>query len=159
MDPTLPKDVAYAVGAYLRSADQLLPGAVTACAVGGSIALDAYRPGRSDIDVIAVLSDEWKGHRSLMARLRLLHLSQVPRLTALLPAVWGSAPAATPSSSGSPRSRSSHPDPTGRVPRRRGLRLSRCFRRQSGDLEGTRRRRHLHPRRPCLGLGSRPGAR
>ncbi|MDN5774446.1 MAG: DUF4111 domain-containing protein [Brevibacterium aurantiacum] len=82
MDPTLPKDVAYAVGAYLRSADQLLPGAVTACAVGGSIALDAYRPGRSDIDVIAVLSDEWKGHRSLMARLRLLHLSQVPRLTA-----------------------------------------------------------------------------
>lgn len=58
-----------------------MPGAVTACAVGGSIALDAYRPGRSDIDVIAVLSDEWKDHRSLMARLRLLHLAQVPRLT------------------------------------------------------------------------------
>lgn len=81
MDSTLPEEAARAVESYLRIADRLLPGAVTACAVGGSIALDAYRPGRSDIDVIAVLSDEWRVHRSLMARLRLLHLAQVPRLT------------------------------------------------------------------------------
>ncbi|MCF2572421.1 aminoglycoside adenylyltransferase domain-containing protein [Brevibacterium sp. UCMA 11754] len=81
MDSTLPEEAAHSVESYLRVADRLLPGAVTACAVGGSIALDAYRPGRSDIDVIAVLSDEWKDHRSLMVRLRFLHLSQVPRLT------------------------------------------------------------------------------
>ena len=81
MDSRLPEEAARAVESYLRIADRLLPGAVTACAVGGSIALDAYRPGRSDIDVIAVLSDEWKDHRRLMARLRLLHLAQVPRLT------------------------------------------------------------------------------
>ncbi|MBM6591579.1 aminoglycoside adenylyltransferase domain-containing protein [Brevibacterium sp. RIT 803] len=81
MDSRLPEEAARAVESYLRIADRLLPGAVTACAVGGSIALDAYRPGRSDIDVIAVLSDEWKDHQSLMARLRLLHLAQVPRLT------------------------------------------------------------------------------
>ena len=81
MDSTLPEEASRSVESYLRVADRLLPGAVIACAVGGSIALDAYRPGRSDIDVIAVLSDEWKDHCSLMARLRLLHLSQVPRLT------------------------------------------------------------------------------
>ena len=82
MDPTLPKDAAYAIGAYLRAADRLLPGAITACAVGGSIALDAYRPGRSDIDLVAVVGDEWRARRGLMARLRLLHLSQLPRLLA-----------------------------------------------------------------------------
>ncbi|MGO2863439.1 MAG: aminoglycoside adenylyltransferase domain-containing protein [Brevibacterium sp.] len=81
MDSMLPQDAADAIESYLRTADRLLPGAVTACAVGGSIALDAYRPGRSDIDVVAVLSDEWKERRGLMARLRLLHLSQLPRLS------------------------------------------------------------------------------
>ncbi|WP_231443894.1 aminoglycoside adenylyltransferase domain-containing protein [Brevibacterium zhoupengii] len=80
MDLMLPKDAAFAIDSYLRAADRLLPGAITACAVGGSIALDAYRPGRSDIDLAAIVSDEWRGHRGLMARLRLLHLSQLPRL-------------------------------------------------------------------------------
>lgn len=81
MDSMLPKDAARAVGSYLRSADRLMPGALTACAVSGSIALGAYRPGRSDIDLVSVLSDEWRQHRSLMARLRVLHHSQLPRLT------------------------------------------------------------------------------
>lgn len=39
------------------------------------------RPGRSDIDVVAVISDERKERRGFMARLRLLHLSQLPRLS------------------------------------------------------------------------------
>lgn len=82
MDPMLPKDAAYAIGSYLRAANRFLPGAITACAVGGSITLDAYRPGRSDIDLVAVVSDEWRDRRGLMARLRLLHLSQLPRLAA-----------------------------------------------------------------------------
>lgn len=82
MDSTLPQDAARAVESYLRTADQLLPGAITACAVGGSIALGAYRPSRSDIDLVAVVDDEWKQRRGLMARLRLLHLSQLPRLLA-----------------------------------------------------------------------------
>lgn len=81
MDSMLPQDAANAIGSYLRTADRLLPGVVTACAVGGSIALGAYRPGRSDIDVVAVISDEWKERRGLMSRLRLLHLSQLPRLS------------------------------------------------------------------------------
>lgn len=81
MDSMLPQDAAHAIESYLRTADRLLPGAVTACAVGGSIALDAYRPGRSDVDVVAVISDEWKERRGLLSRLRLLHLSQLPRLS------------------------------------------------------------------------------
>ena len=81
MDSMLPQDAAHAIESYLRTADRLLPGAVIACAVGGSIALGAYRPGRSDIDVVAVIGDEWKERRGLLSRLRLLHLSQLPRLS------------------------------------------------------------------------------
>lgn len=80
MDSTLPKEVSAAIDSYLRSADRLLPDAIGACAVGGSISLGAYRPGRSDIDVVVVVSDEWRSRRGLTARLRLLHLSQLPRL-------------------------------------------------------------------------------
>lgn len=160
MVSTLPEEAGHSVESYLRVVDRLLPGAVTACAVGGSIALDAYRPGRSDIDVIAVLSDEWKDHRSLMARLRLLHLAQVPRLTVRAARGLGfSACCNTVFVWQSEISRAVteiHPvashvgevfDSQGRV------------RRQSGDLEGTRRRRHLRPRRPRLGQESRLRAR
>lgn len=87
MDSMLPEEAAHAIESYLRIADRLLPGAITKCAVVGSIALGAYRPGRSDIDLVAVVSDEWRHRkrrgtrRDLMARLRLLHLAQLPRLT------------------------------------------------------------------------------
>ena len=40
---------------YLRLADRLLPGMITGFYVTGSVALGAYRPGRSDIDFVAVL--------------------------------------------------------------------------------------------------------
>lgn len=80
MHSQLPGDVASAVKSYLKAADRLLPGAIIAGAVGGSIALDAYRPGRSDIDIVAVISEEWRSRRDLMRGLRLLHLSQLPRL-------------------------------------------------------------------------------
>ncbi|KXP11008.1 hypothetical protein AXK57_06450 [Tsukamurella pulmonis] len=69
-----------AVRRYLATADRLVPGAVTAAALGGSVALGAYRPGASDIDLIAAVDDAWRGRSDLIRRLRLLHLSQVPRV-------------------------------------------------------------------------------
>jgi hypothetical protein len=80
MPPTLPSDAARATRSYLRASDQLLPGGIIACAVGGSLALGCYRPGRSDIDLVAVIADEWATRADLIRRLRLLHLSQIPRL-------------------------------------------------------------------------------
>ncbi|WP_181274318.1 nucleotidyltransferase domain-containing protein [Brevibacterium oceani] len=80
MPSQLPADAASAVQSYLRAADRLLPGAIIAAAVGGSIALGAYRPGRSDIDIVAVIGEEWRSCPNLVRRLRLLHLFQLPRL-------------------------------------------------------------------------------
>ncbi|SMX70800.1 hypothetical protein [Brevibacterium linens] len=82
MRSQLPADAATAVRSYLRLADRILPGGIIACAATGSIALGAYRPGRSDIDLVAVIAEEWRTRSDLVRRLRLLHLSQVPRLTA-----------------------------------------------------------------------------
>lgn len=82
MSAPLPPDAATAIRSYLRAADRVLPGGIIACAVTGSIALGAYRPGRSDIDLVAVIADEWLDRPDLIRRLRLLHLSQVPRLGA-----------------------------------------------------------------------------
>lgn len=81
MSAPLPPDAATAIRSYLRTADRLLPGGIIACAVTGSIALGAYRPGRSDIDLVAVIAEDWRTRPDLIRRLRLLHLSQVPRLT------------------------------------------------------------------------------
>lgn len=75
----VPAVVVRATTAYLRAADRLLPGRVVGCYIVGSVALDAYRDGRSDIDVLAVLDDE-QVSRADVRRLRLLHVSQVPRL-------------------------------------------------------------------------------
>lgn len=80
MDTPLPDEVAHAVGAYLRAADRVLPGGIVAAAVGGSIALDAHRPGASDVDLVALLDDDLRGRRDLLPRLRALHVSQLPRL-------------------------------------------------------------------------------
>ncbi|GAA1522645.1 nucleotidyltransferase domain-containing protein [Brevibacterium permense] len=78
MSAPLPPDAATAIRSYLRAADRVLPGGIIACAVTGSIALGAYRPGRSDIDLVAVIADEWLDRPDLIRRLRLLHLSQGP---------------------------------------------------------------------------------
>lgn len=43
---------------YLSSVDQLLPGRITGFYVVGSVALGAYRIGRSDIDFVAVVDGE-----------------------------------------------------------------------------------------------------
>ena len=80
MSMQLPPDAATAIKSYLRFADRILPGGIIACAVTGSIALGAYRPGRSDIDLVAVIADECRTRPDLLRRLRLLHLSQMPRL-------------------------------------------------------------------------------
>jgi hypothetical protein len=76
----LPDEVLRATRAYLGAADALLPGGITELAAAGSLALGAYRPGASDIDLIAVIDDGWRGRSSLIPRLRALHLAQVPRL-------------------------------------------------------------------------------
>ncbi|MEC4615917.1 nucleotidyltransferase family protein [Tsukamurella tyrosinosolvens] len=84
MDRNTHPEIDDAVRRYLAAADRLLPGAVTAAALGGSVALDAYRPGASDVDVVAALDDAWRGRPDLLRRLRLLHLSQVPRVAGRL---------------------------------------------------------------------------
>ena len=80
MKAALPHEVRRASRSYLKAADRLLPGAITSVAVGGSIALGAYRPKSSDIDLIATLDDTWRERSDLIPRLRALHLSQLPRL-------------------------------------------------------------------------------
>lgn len=67
----LPSAVAGATSRYLRWADTLLPGRVVALYVTGSTALGAYRPNRSDIDLV-VVTDRGLS-RAEVARLPLLH--------------------------------------------------------------------------------------
>jgi hypothetical protein len=67
----LPDAVALRVRQYLRLADRLLPGKVTGFYLTGSVALGAYRAGRSDIDFVAVLNNRISGAE--LSRLRLLH--------------------------------------------------------------------------------------
>lgn len=72
----LPGSVAELVGRYLRRVDLAIPGAIQGFYVVGSTALGAFRPGRSDIDFVAVLADRLgaadlnrlrRAHRSLYA--------------------------------------------------------------------------------------------
>src|SRR5215208_4694587 len=49
--PSLVQDV---VGHYLDALDEVAPGLVDALYLTGSVALDDFRPGRSDIDFLAV---------------------------------------------------------------------------------------------------------
>lgn len=55
MDPEL--DVATALGTYLDVVDSCAPGLVEGLYVVGSFALDDWRPGHSDIDVVAVTAE------------------------------------------------------------------------------------------------------
>ena len=50
-----PGDVRHTVGRYLRTVDRLLPGRIAGFYLVGSVALGAYRRGRSDIDFVAVV--------------------------------------------------------------------------------------------------------
>ncbi|TDE90863.1 nucleotidyltransferase domain-containing protein [Occultella glacieicola] len=77
----LPAEVRRAVGSYLGRADRLLPGRVVGAYVFGSTALGAYRPGRSDIDLLVVLDDAAVTAAD-RRRLRALHLAQTPRMLA-----------------------------------------------------------------------------
>ncbi len=52
--PALPADVAATLSTYLRLADQKLPARITGLYLTGSIALNDYHPGQSDIDFVAV---------------------------------------------------------------------------------------------------------
>ena len=50
-------DVASALGTYLEIVDSCAPGMVEGLYVVGSYALDDWQPGRSDIDIVAVLAE------------------------------------------------------------------------------------------------------
>lgn len=54
----LPDMVEASVRRYLAGLDRALPGRVTSCYVVGSIALGAFRPGRSDIDLVTVVGGD-----------------------------------------------------------------------------------------------------
>ena len=63
---------AAAVGRYLGHVDKRLPGRLVGLYVVGSTALGAYRPGRSDIDVVGVTDGRFDPDD--LRRLRLVHL-------------------------------------------------------------------------------------
>lgn len=59
------------VDRYQSLVDRLLPGRIVGLYVVGSLALGAYRPGRSDIDLVAVVDGEMNA--AGLRRLRVLH--------------------------------------------------------------------------------------
>jgi hypothetical protein len=69
---TLPGEARRIVDRYVRHLDRRLPGRVLGLYVVGSTALGAYRPGRSDIDVVGVTDGRF-GPDDLR-RLRMVHV-------------------------------------------------------------------------------------
>jgi hypothetical protein len=65
-------EVAGKARGYLRLADRLLPEQVTGFYLVGSAALGEYVPGRSDLDLVAIVADDPGEHE--LRRLRLLHV-------------------------------------------------------------------------------------
>lgn len=61
-----------AIDRYLDDADRSLPGRIIGFHLVGSIALRAYRPGRSDIDFVAIV--DGRADRDVLRRLRRLHI-------------------------------------------------------------------------------------
>jgi hypothetical protein len=57
MSTTLPSEVEAITSEYLKLIDSLLPGLVVGFSVTGSIPLGDYRPGRSDIDGVVIVSE------------------------------------------------------------------------------------------------------
>ena len=70
---TVPGEARPRVDRYLRHVDRLLPGRVLGLYLVGSAALGAYRPGYSDLDVVAVTDGPF-GPDDLR-RLRLVHVA------------------------------------------------------------------------------------
>lgn len=70
--PNLDSDARERADAYLRLADRLLPNWITGFYLVGSAALDEYRPGKSDVDFVAVVRRRPDPAR--LRRLRLLHV-------------------------------------------------------------------------------------
>jgi hypothetical protein len=68
---TLPHLVAEIVGRYLRLLDEEAPGVVTAVYLVGSVALDDFRPGASDVDFLSVSAR--RPDRAELERLRRVH--------------------------------------------------------------------------------------
>ncbi|MER7463647.1 aminoglycoside adenylyltransferase domain-containing protein [Streptomyces sp. NPDC097981] len=60
--PSLPPEVRRSAGAYLEAADRAVPGLVEGLYLHGSLTYGDYRPGRSDIDFVAVLSGRPADH-------------------------------------------------------------------------------------------------
>lgn len=73
---TVPDDVRRTVTRYLRDTDRVLPGRITGFYLIGSVALGAYRPGRSDIDFVAVV-DAAEGNLLSAAEVRRLRAAQL----------------------------------------------------------------------------------
>ena len=73
-------DVAVTVERYLGLVDRLLPGRVTGFYLVGSVALGTYRPGRSDIDFVAVIDGDLG--RADLLRLRMVHVLSGARTAA-----------------------------------------------------------------------------
>jgi Domain of unknown function (DUF4111)/Nucleotidyltransferase domain len=71
----VPADVRRTVDRYLGVADRLLADRITGFYLVGSVALDAYRPGRSDIDFVAVLDGDGDLSAADLRRLRLVHVA------------------------------------------------------------------------------------
>ncbi|MFC4533604.1 nucleotidyltransferase domain-containing protein [Sphaerisporangium dianthi] len=67
----LPDDAARAVSRSLSVADRLVPGRICDFYMVGSIALEAWRPGISDIDLVAVVDGDLDERE--MRRLALPH--------------------------------------------------------------------------------------
>ncbi|HKY68714.1 MAG TPA: nucleotidyltransferase domain-containing protein [Acidimicrobiales bacterium] len=69
----LPDDVEHAVRRYLRLVDRLLPGRIVGFHLIGSVALGAYRRGRSDIDFVATVDGDLSP--ADLRRLRIVHVA------------------------------------------------------------------------------------
>ena len=67
----LPGEVSATMSAYARLVDDTLPGRIRGLYLAGSLALDDYRPGRSDIDFVAV--SDTKLQLSELEMLRRVH--------------------------------------------------------------------------------------
>src|SRR5262245_45505061 len=84
----LPAVVGELVGRYLGQVDLAIPGAIQGFYVVGSTALGAFRPGRSDVDFVAVLGDRLDAAE--LRRLRRAHrrLYAADLASALLRLPW-----------------------------------------------------------------------
>lgn len=81
----LDRDVAAVLAAYQTRVDGALPGRLEGLVLFGSLALDDYRPGQSDVDVLAIASTPWTGAelRVLAATHTFLSAAQAVDLSAV----------------------------------------------------------------------------